>query len=83
MALGDYSGALGFKADGSSPCLSRGDETLTICADTVDIQATLLIDGEELVTSRALAETNVRLNQGLRLASCAPGLIYSLANSIW
>eukprot|EP00591_Stephanopyxis_turris_P008478 CAMPEP_0195514752 /NCGR_PEP_ID=MMETSP0794_2-20130614/6045_1 /TAXON_ID=515487 /ORGANISM="Stephanopyxis turris, Strain CCMP 815" /LENGTH=217 /DNA_ID=CAMNT_0040643061 /DNA_START=80 /DNA_END=733 /DNA_ORIENTATION=+ len=67
LALGDYSGALGFKADGSSPCLSRGDETLTICADTVDIQATLLIDGEELVTSRALAETNDDLRQEIAI----------------
>eukprot|EP00750_Incisomonas_marina_P013545 INCI17468.1.p1 GENE.INCI17468.1~~INCI17468.1.p1 ORF type:complete len:220 (+),score=59.93 INCI17468.1:556-1215(+) len=58
IVTGDYAAAFGFHADGSTPCQNRDDESLVICATTVDIQADLLINGESLSTSRALAETS-------------------------
>ena len=63
VVTGDYAAAFGFHADGSTPCQNRDDESLVICATTVDIQADLLINGESLSTSRALAETSVSWNR--------------------
>ena len=68
VVSGDYSAALGFLEDGENSCLNRDDETVVICAKTVDIQADLQIDGESItVASRRLAEQNVRR---LRPFSC-------------
>ena len=62
---GDYSATFGYYSGG---CETRGDETITFCAEVVDIQATLLLNGDELTTGRRLREETVSFQFKRRLA---------------